>query len=118
MIRDVTQDIIPQKFRVRYDRIVAFDPYDDGFGIMLDVQTTSPIACALETSGSPTTRQPTWRRSRAERSASSTLRGCPVRENADLGEGASHAGPQRLNTTRLLMQTTILEPYANLHRHS
>ena len=25
--------------RVRYDKIVAFDPYDDGFGIMRDAQT-------------------------------------------------------------------------------
>ena len=23
-----------KKFRVRYDRVVSFDPYDDGFGIM------------------------------------------------------------------------------------
>ena len=27
-----------KKFRVRYDRIVSFDPYDDGFGIMRDAQ--------------------------------------------------------------------------------
>ena len=26
-------------FRVRYDKIVDFDPYDDGFGIMKDTQT-------------------------------------------------------------------------------
>ena len=31
-----------KKFRVRYDRIVAFDPYDDGFGIMRDAQTAKP----------------------------------------------------------------------------
>ena len=31
-----------QKFRVRYDRIVSFDPYDDGFGIMRDAQTAKP----------------------------------------------------------------------------
>ena len=29
----------PKKFRVRYDKIVDFDPYDDGFGIMKDTQT-------------------------------------------------------------------------------
>ena len=28
-----------KRFRVRYDRIVAFNPYDDGFGIMRDTQT-------------------------------------------------------------------------------
>ena len=31
-----------KRFRVRYDRIVAFDPYDDGFGIMRDAQTAKP----------------------------------------------------------------------------
>ena len=31
-----------KKFRVRYDRIVAFDPYEDGFGIMRDAQTAKP----------------------------------------------------------------------------
>ena len=31
-----------KKFRVRYDRIVSFDPYDDGFGIMRDAQTAKP----------------------------------------------------------------------------
>ena len=31
-----------RKFRVRYDRIVSFDPYDDGFGIMRDAQTAKP----------------------------------------------------------------------------
>ena len=31
-----------KKFRVRYDRIVAFDPYDDGFGIMREAQTAKP----------------------------------------------------------------------------
>ena len=30
------------KFRVRYDRIVDFEPYDDGFGIMKDNQTAKP----------------------------------------------------------------------------
>ena len=29
-----------KKFRVRYDRIVSIDPYEDGFGIMRDAQTT------------------------------------------------------------------------------
>ena len=31
-----------KKFRVRYNRIVSFDPYDDGFGIMRDAQTAKP----------------------------------------------------------------------------
>ena len=31
-----------KKFRVRYDRIVSFDPYEDGFGIMRDAQTAKP----------------------------------------------------------------------------
>ena len=31
-----------KKFRVRYDRIVSFDPYDDGFGIMRDAQSANP----------------------------------------------------------------------------
>ena len=31
-----------KRFRVRYDRIVAFDPYEDGFGIMRDAQTAKP----------------------------------------------------------------------------
>ena len=30
-----------KKFRVRYDRIVSFDPFDDGFGIMRDAQTAN-----------------------------------------------------------------------------
>ena len=33
-----------KKFRVRYDRIVSFDPYDNGFGIMRDAQTARPQA--------------------------------------------------------------------------
>ena len=33
-----------RKFRVRYDRIVPFDPYDDGFGIVQDAQTARPQA--------------------------------------------------------------------------
>ena len=31
-----------KKFRVRYDRIVALEPYQDGFGIMLNAQTAKP----------------------------------------------------------------------------
>ena len=31
-----------RKFRVRYDRIVTFEPYDDGLGIMRDAQTAKP----------------------------------------------------------------------------
>ena len=33
-----------KKFRVRHDRIVSFDPYEDGFGIMRDAQTARPQA--------------------------------------------------------------------------
>ena len=33
-----------KKFRVRYDRIVSFDPYDDGFGIMRGAQSAKPQA--------------------------------------------------------------------------
>ena len=33
-----------KRFRVRYDRIVDFKPYDDGFGIMKDNQTAKPQA--------------------------------------------------------------------------
>ena len=31
-----------KRFRVRYDRIVAFEPYEDGIGIMRDAQTAKP----------------------------------------------------------------------------
>ena len=31
-----------KKFRVRYDRIVSFDPYEDGLGIMRDAQAAKP----------------------------------------------------------------------------
>ena len=31
-----------KRFRVRYDRIVSFDPYDDGFGIMREAQSAKP----------------------------------------------------------------------------
>ena len=30
------------RFRLRYDKIVAFDPYQDGFGVMRDAQTAKP----------------------------------------------------------------------------
>ena len=33
-----------KRFRVRYDRIVAFDPYQDGFENMQDAQTARPQA--------------------------------------------------------------------------
>ena len=33
-----------KKFKVRYDRIVDLEPYDDGFGIMKDNQTAKPQA--------------------------------------------------------------------------
>ena len=31
-----------KKFRVRYDKIVSFEHYEDGFGIMRDAQTAKP----------------------------------------------------------------------------
>ncbi len=31
-----------KRFRIRYDRIVSFDPFDDGFGVMRDAQTAKP----------------------------------------------------------------------------
>ena len=31
-----------KRFRVRYDKIVAFEPYSDGLGIMRDAQTAKP----------------------------------------------------------------------------
>ena len=31
-----------KKFRVRYDRIVDFEPFSDGIGIMRDAQTAKP----------------------------------------------------------------------------
>ena len=31
-----------RRFRVRYDKIVAFEPFSDGFGIMRDAQTARP----------------------------------------------------------------------------
>ena len=33
-----------KKFRVRYDRIVSFDPYEYEFGVMRDAQTACPQA--------------------------------------------------------------------------
>ena len=31
-----------KRFRVQYDKIVAFEPFSDGFGIMRDAQTAKP----------------------------------------------------------------------------
>ena len=31
-----------KRFRVRYDKIFAFEPFSDGFGIMRDAQTAKP----------------------------------------------------------------------------
>lgn len=31
-----------KRFRIRYDRIVSFDPYSDGIGLMRDAQTAKP----------------------------------------------------------------------------
>ena len=31
-----------KRFRIRYDRIVSFEPYDDGLGVMRDAQTAKP----------------------------------------------------------------------------
>ena len=31
-----------KRFRVRYDKVVAFEPFSDGFGIMRDAQTAKP----------------------------------------------------------------------------
>lgn len=31
-----------KRFRIRYDRIVSFDPYKDGIGVMRDTQTAKP----------------------------------------------------------------------------
>ena len=44
-----------KRFQVRYDRIVAFDPYDDGFGTMRDAQMASPKPSGPATAGFPTT---------------------------------------------------------------
>ena len=41
---DRDQPLRRKRFRVRYDRIVDFDPYDDVFGIMRDAQTAKPQA--------------------------------------------------------------------------
>ncbi|MDZ7774958.1 MAG: hypothetical protein U5L09_04745 [Bacteroidales bacterium] len=35
-------------FRVRYNKIVAFTPYDDGLGIMKDSQRAKPMVFKLE----------------------------------------------------------------------
>ena len=37
-----------KKFRVRYDRIVDFEPFDDGFGLMRDAQTAKPQSFRAE----------------------------------------------------------------------
>ena len=31
-----------KRFRIRYDRIVSFDPFEDGFGVMREAQTAKP----------------------------------------------------------------------------
>ena len=31
-----------KRFRIRYDRIVSFEPYEDGIGVMRDAQTAKP----------------------------------------------------------------------------
>ena len=31
-----------KRFRIRYDRVVSFEPYDDGFGLMRDAQSATP----------------------------------------------------------------------------
>ena len=52
---------VRKQFRVSYDRIVSFDHYDDGFGIMRDAQTAKPQGfqligpvCKLKESGKST----------------------------------------------------------------
>ena len=44
-VRDRVERIAPlnrRKFRVRYDRIVSFEPFSDRSGIMGDAQTAKP----------------------------------------------------------------------------
>ena len=36
------EETLLREFRVRYDRIVDFEPFSDGFGIMRDAQTAKP----------------------------------------------------------------------------
>ena len=36
------EETLLREFRVRYDRIVDFEPFSDGFGIMRDAQTATP----------------------------------------------------------------------------
>ena len=43
-----------KKFRVRYDRIMSLDPYEDGLSIMRDARRPSPRPSAPATAGSPT----------------------------------------------------------------
>ena len=44
-----------KRFRVRYDRIVAFEPFSDGSGIMRDAQTARPQTFRTGDGRSPTT---------------------------------------------------------------
>ena len=37
-----TETPVGERFPVRYDRILSFDPYEDGLGIMRDAQTAKP----------------------------------------------------------------------------
>ena len=55
-----------KKFRVRYDRIVSFDPYDDGFGIMRDAQTARPQTFRTGDGWFPYNWRSTWPRCKAE----------------------------------------------------
>ena len=41
--KDIYYAGIRKKFRVRYDRIVSFDPYEDGFGIMREAQLPAAL---------------------------------------------------------------------------
>ena len=48
-----------KKFRIRYDRIISFDPYEDGFSIMRDNQTARPQTFITKlTSSSPSRQSP------------------------------------------------------------
>ena len=67
-----------KKFRVRYDRIVSFDPYEDGFGISGTPRPPSPICSGPATAGSPTT----WPGARGRGAATLNLA-----RGTQLGEG-------------------------------
>ena len=54
------------KFRVRHDRIVSFDPYEDGSASCGTHRQPSPRPSGPATAGSPTTWRPTWPRSSSE----------------------------------------------------